>query len=287
MRATLNGITNLNRNASSRLNSNVRRIDRRLSVAGAKILSVLEDVVDTVKTFAKIFEDSTGDVKRGITYGTVFFIMWLFIYLASFCIREESLTKGVVAAYAHSWLSVTSSNTTSIHSELALEIGERRDAVTRRILYDILHKATGAARVRLALIHNGVATINGIDLLRYDMTESVATPGHNPGDAAVNEPLSNWSPDLLPSINSHECALNHVPEIQNLVRREKLLELGADYALGCPVVDVNNQIFGAVIISWDAGTVPPTGESLRNITDAVKLDGERLGAALDMSHDQE
>jgi hypothetical protein len=263
------------------------RLQKRTQHAAAfvrdRTIIVLKDLIETLGVFGKIFEESTGDVKKGLTYGTVFFLMWCFIYLSSFCIREESFVRGVEAAYQHSWLSPSSANSTQIHSQAALEASMQSDFVTRRILTEVLHEAPASSRARLALIHDGIATITGVDLLRFDITQSVAAPGHTPGSVFVNEPLADWTPDLLPALSKHECALSEVANMENLARKQRLEEMGATWVMGCPVIDVYDRIFGAILVTWDVGAVPPQGAALTQLFEKVKSDGQRLGAALDMS----
>ena len=72
----------------------------------------------------------------------------------------------------------------------------RQDATSGRLIDELLGIAllhsTGAARIRLGVVHNGITGLTGTSTLRYDVTNAVAGVGRAAGGTIVNEPLSTW-----------------------------------------------------------------------------------------------
>jgi hypothetical protein len=244
--------------------------------------AVLRELVDTFKLLAEGFAKATGEVKVAMVHAVVYFGFFLVIFTGSYIIREESVTKGLMMAYDRSWLSPASNPYSQLHSQEALQRGVQSDRIIASILTDILHESSDAARVRLALIHDGIATITGVDLLKFDVINSIAAPGRAPGDLLSNLSLTEWSPDLIPSLLAHNCEVTKVDNMQNAVRRNRLLSMNVAVELACPVIDVNDQVFGSVFVHWDNHDTVPNDGQLKALMQTVKEDGRRIGTALDL-----
>jgi hypothetical protein len=155
------------------------------------------------------------------------------------------------------------------------------DRLIDQLLSAVLQRAPQAARVRLAVVHNGVTGITGIGLLRYDVTNAVAAPGHTPGLSLQNQPLSEWS-TVLPRLLAGHCELNPVDGLANPVARARLAEMGTVAALACPVSDVHGAVLGALIVQWDRGEAPPSGDELAALQEYAQRVGAQIAAALDL-----
>lgn len=150
-----------------------------------------------------------------------------------------------------------------------------------QLLAALLHHAEHAARVRLGVIHNGVSGITGIGLLRYDITNAVAAPGHTAGAGMLNQPLSEWG-TMLPMLLGGHCQAGAVNQLANLASRTRLQAMGAATVLACPVADVHGTLLGAVFILWDNPDPPPTGSELSSLMEYARGIGGQIAAALDL-----
>ena len=155
------------------------------------------------------------------------------------------------------------------------------DRLIEQLLTALLQNAGHAARVRLGVIHNGVSGVTGIGLLRYDVTNAVAAPGHTAGGAIQNQPLSEWSA-ILPTLLAGRCQLNVVEQLPNLISRTRLQAMGAFAVLACPVADIHGTLLGSVFMVWDTGDVPPVGAELATLTEYAQRIGAQIAAALDL-----
>ena len=95
------------------------------------------------------------------------------------------------------------------------------DRLVDELLTALLTYAPLAARVRLGVVHNGITGVTGVALLRYDVTNAVAAPGHSIGTLLLNQPLSDWN-NFLPVLLAGRCYLGQVADQPNP-------------ALACPV----------------------------------------------------
>lgn len=189
--------------------------------------------------------------------------------------REGSLTEGVRVAFLDN--EADRSERRRLEEQTAMQTELRQFAAANRLidqlLLSMLGRATGASRVRLNVIHNGVSGLTGTGLLRYDVTNGVAAPGRLAGVAVVNQPLSEWS-DFLPALLSGQCAMIKVAAMQAVSLRARFEAFGASNFLACPAADVQGKTVGAIFIFWDGAEPVPDGEGLRQLM----ADGLRLGA---------
>jgi hypothetical protein len=150
-----------------------------------------------------------------------------------------------------------------------------------QLLETMLQRAPGATRVRLAVIHNGVTGLTGTGLLRYDITNTATAAGRLPGQAAVNQPLSEWS-DFLPVLLSGQCSFHRVIDLRALALRSRFESYGSTNVLVCPAADVQGKTVGAVFVSWDAADPLPIGADLRTAMMSELHLGAQIAAVLDL-----
>lgn len=155
------------------------------------------------------------------------------------------------------------------------------DKLIDQLLSALLARAPGAARVRLGVVHNGVTGVTGVALLRYDITNAVAGPGHSVGNMVLNQPLSDWN-DFLPALLAGKCQSGLAQTQPSLRLRARLEALGASAFMACPVIDIQLRMLGSLLITWDGNDPPPTGEALHALTDYAMAVGAQVAAALDV-----
>jgi hypothetical protein len=73
-----------------------------------------------------------------------------------------------------------------------------------------------------------------------------------------------------------------VDSIKNEQRRVKMQELSESWVLGCPVIDVQDQIIGSIMVTWDVGDQVPDSKTIADLMPQIKLYGKQIGAALDV-----
>lgn len=167
-------------------------------------------------------------------------------------------------------------------AELQAEIRytAQTDKLIDQLLTSLLARAPQAVRVRLGVVHNGVTGVTGVALLRFDVTNAVAVPGHTVGAPLINEPLSDWN-DFLPVLLAGRCHLSSAKVEPNPALRSRLDALGANNFLACPVIDTHGRMLAALFLTWDLDSLPPTGEALQSLTDFAASIGAQIGDALD------
>jgi hypothetical protein len=131
-----------------------------------------------------------------------------------------------------------------------------------------------AARVRLGVVHNGITGVTGVALLRYDVTNAVAAPGHSVGALLLNQPLS--------VLLAGRCYLGLVADQPNLALRARFEGFGAGTFMACPVIDKQNRVLGALFVTWDTRDLPPTGDALLAVMKYALSAGAQVASALDM-----
>jgi hypothetical protein len=150
-----------------------------------------------------------------------------------------------------------------------------------QLLATMLERATGASRVRLNVIHNGVTGLTGTGLLRYDMTNAAAAPGRLAGSTITNQPLSEWS-DFLPALISGQCSFHYVADLRAVSLRARFEASGATGLLVCPAADVQGRIVGSIFILWDGADMAPAGSDLRELMAVEQQLGAQIAAVLDL-----
>ena len=135
--------------------------------------------------------------------------------------------------------------------------------------------------MRLGVVHNGITGVTGVALLRYDITNAVAAPGHSVGALLLNQPLSDWN-NFLPVLLAGRCYLGLVTEQPNPALRVRFEGLGAGTFMACPVIDNRNRMLGATFVTWDVRDLPPTGDALLAVMKYALGVGQQVASALDL-----
>jgi hypothetical protein len=211
--------------------------------------------------------------------------MLLALYVGWHAVNEGDIGLGLHAAFLDS---KTSRADRAREVETAVMRAEMlRTAVTDRLIEQLLtallQRAETAARVRLGVIHNGVAGITGAGLLRVDITNGVAGPGRSLGPLSTNEPLSEWN-DALPAMLTGNCHVGATGDATTPARRARLQSMGGGLSLVCPVIDVQGRMLGVVLMSWDHGDPPPSGEKLPPLTAFAGEICLQIAALLDLGY---
>lgn len=154
----------------------------------------------------------------------------------------------------------------------------RRDTVLDSLLQAALQKAPTAARIRLAMIHNGEIGLTGVGLLRFDVTHAAARQGYAVGDLVANKPLSDWNPYLSKFLLG-DCSFAPL-EVMGQAELASMLELGVAERLACPVLDFRGRLLGGLFITWPVGVRLPEPEELPPIIQSTKLIAAQVAAAM-------
>jgi hypothetical protein len=145
----------------------------------------------------------------------------------------------------------------------------------------LLEHARGASRVRMHVIHNGVTGLTGTGLLRYDVTNIVASPGRSLGSSVQNAPLADLG-DFLPGMLAGQCTMHRTGDLHAGPMLVRLVSLGVSNVLACPAADVQGKLVGALLISWDGVEAPPEGVEMRALMEIGHHIGDQIAAVLDL-----
>ena len=211
-------------------------------------------------------------------------ILLLFLY-AGWHVRDEgNLSDGLEVAFVDTRAFRVKYRHDLEAAELQLELRHtaQTDKLIDELLTSLLARAPQAARVRLGVVHNGITGVTGVALLRFDVTNAVAAPGHSVGAPLINEPLSDWN-DFLPVLLTGRCHLSSAKVEPNPALRSRLDALGANNFLACPVIDTKERMLAALFLTWDLNNLPPTGEALQSLTDFATGIGTQIAATLDQN----
>lgn len=211
-------------------------------------------------------------------------IMLLFLY-AGWHVRDEgNLSDGLEVAFIDTRAFRVKYQHDLEAAELQAELRHtaQTDKLIDELLTLLLARAPQAARVRLGVVHNGITGVTGVALLRFDITNAVAAPGHSVGAPLVNEPLSDWN-DFLPVLLAGRCHLGSAKVEPNPALRSRLDALGASNFLACPVTDTNGRMLAALFLTWDLDSLPPTGDALQSLADLAAGIGTQIADALNQN----
>lgn len=178
-------------------------------------------------------------------------------------------------------ISTRSDQAKSTMMQVELKEVARSEALISKILHIILDQVPTASRVRLALIHNGISGLTGISMLRFDIINEDAAPGHAPGILEQNQPLSQWA-DPLKNMLSGNCYMYYTDKDVNAASRARSESLNIRQAYACPVTDPLGQMLGGLFVSWDNGSPVPTPQMLIDIDFRLKLATAQIATALDL-----
>jgi hypothetical protein len=150
-----------------------------------------------------------------------------------------------------------------------------------QLMRTLLRQSPGITRVRLAVIHGGLAGPMPAGPPRYDVTNGVAARGRLIGPLAPDRPLSDWN-DFLPALLAGLCALYRVPAAGSPALSSGLVSSCATSVLVCPATGPAGDLMGAVIVMWDGNNQPPEPVALRRLMDAGRHVATQAAAVLDL-----
>jgi hypothetical protein len=198
-------------------------------------------------------------------------------------VEERSLLGGLKAAFLDD--DTGRAERQRIQQQALLQAELRQFSMANKLidqlLQTMLDRASGAARVRLNVIHNGVTGLTGTGLLRYDVTNTATAAGRLPGQGVVNQPLSEWS-DFLPVLLSGQCSFHRIADLHAVALRARFESFGAGSVLVCPAADVQGKTVGAVFILWDGPDPVPAGADLKALMVTELHLGAQVAAVLDL-----
>jgi hypothetical protein len=204
-------------------------------------------------------------------------------YTAIHVSQEGSVMAGVRSAFLENDSIKSERRRLQEQSTLQTELHQFAAAnkLIDQLLESMLARATGASRVRLNVIHNGVTGLTGTGLLRYDVTNSVAAPGRLAGAGEVNQPLSDWT-DFLPPLLAGQCSLHRIADLRAVPIRARFEAFAATSVMVCPAADVQGKTVGAIFIFWDGNDPVPDGDDLRRLMATGQHLGAQIAAVLDL-----
>jgi hypothetical protein len=133
-----------------------------------------------------------------------------------------------------------------------------RNKVVSRELAKLLDDVPRTSLARVSIIHNIEPTVSGASLVGIDQANTMVPPGRVVPVPQRDIPLSQWTGDL-DEYTSHECVRRQTGELADTAFRERLLPLQILFYVGCPLIDSNGVLYGAVFLNWDdlANVLPP------------------------------
>jgi hypothetical protein len=197
--------------------------------------------------------------------------------------QEGNIARGLSAAFLDDDAVRVARHKSQDQANLQAELRQFAAAnkLIDQLLQSMLERASGASRVQLNVIHNGVTGLTGTGLLRYDVTNSVASAGRLAGPGVTNQPLSDWS-DFLPALLAGQCSLQRVGDLRAVALRARWETFGASGTMVCPAADVQGKIVGAIFIFWDGASPMPSGADAHALMAAGQHLGAQIAAVLDL-----
>ena len=242
------------------------------------------DIVRLLRALVQLFT-SLGPRLQALLIEPLLTVGILLALYAGWHVRDEgSLVSGLRVAFldTHAYRTEHLRELETGILQLQLKQTAQTDKLIEQLLRSLLDHARTAARVRLDVVHNGVTGITGTTLLRYDVTNAVAAPGHSIGPLSINQPLSDWN-DFLADLLAGKCRLVALLDSgSSLGLRMRLEALGTGTFLVCPVIDVQARMLGAVLVSWDVNDDPPVGAALLTLMENAKSISAQIASALDL-----
>jgi hypothetical protein len=236
------------------------------------------------KTSVSAFVRLKNNIKRDFFSSFLTVFLGLFAYAGFHVIATESVNEGLKRAFL-----MTNADRLEAARQASAEIMQRElqlAAVANEtilvILRDTLTKAPSAARLRVAVFHNGIFTVTGAGILRFTVTHASAKPGRSSGPTTLGVPLSQMG-DYLPALVRDECTWVRQADVSDLSAQARLREMNIALFLACPVVNAHKQILGGVFMSWDYGdAVPATPEDRKAAEAVLRASAPPIAVALDL-----
>ena len=229
----------------------------------------LADIIAAVRLF-RVFAGSASPLVAAVRGPIITVMLSSMLVLAVLSVREGGVRAGVrlILENPH--------ETNAMQRELRAV--ERRDEAINDLLKAELAKAPTAARVRVAVIHNGAVGLTGIGLLRFDITHALARHGYSVGTLLTNAPLSDWNL-YLSHLLAGNCSIAG-REAMGTAERARMEELGVSERLACPVVDIQGRLLGGLFVTWPTGVVIPRGADMADLVSFSKSIAAQIAAAM-------
>lgn len=213
---------------------------------------------------------------------TVVFLLGGIVLVSNFA-REGSAFEELRIAFFGNTLDVLAKRTAAELAITQAQIGQDANAnrVIDQLLTSALARAPTGARLRLAVIHNGIAGVTGMSMLRADITNAIARPGRATGDLSINLPMGSLA-TFSASMLDGSCWLSDTDKLSFNPGREHLERIGVKAFLACPVKDPNNLLLGEIAMHWDRGDPVPVGDEMAEVTKSLKTTADQLGAIISL-----
>lgn len=149
------------------------------------------------------------------------------------------------------------------------------EAMIKEHLTGFLSRNSTAARVRIAIIHNGTVGVGDNHVWKFDIISAVAASGRYPGVLVQNESLVSWA-HFLPELLAGRCVTYTVASMQRTAGRDRLEGMGVLQVLTCPIRMPTGELLGAMFTMYDRADDVPKGPEL----DRVFADAGNVSAGL-------
>jgi len=205
------------------------------------------------------FVSLSGHVKRDLSTSLLTCAMLLGLYAGAQVIAEGGdFEAGIYRAFAMTDAYREEAARRRQADQLQAELRVITDAnrVIQQRLHDLLDHTPTAARVRVAVFHNGVYSLSGFGMLRFDIVHAAARPGRTVGQFDANVPISQMN-DYLPNLIQGECTLLNISELRDVAAAERLRRLNISTSLACPIRNASKQLIAGLFASWDIGDPLP------------------------------
>lgn len=127
----------------------------------------------------------------------------------------------------------------------------KSDRLVMGVLARLLSETPAAARVRVALVHDGTVSLAAMHMMHFSTTHALAAPGYDPGEMLQDQPLSRWSDFLAAIIAKPGCVLKRTGEMTDPVAVARMRAHGTDVVIICGIFSPGRQFIGAMFTSFD------------------------------------
>ena len=219
---------------------------------------MIEEIIKLLNGLIDLARNAASETKNKVFQSCLTCIMLIFFYAMSNIIHEGSIVVGLKAAFLESRVD-TAIRLNQEHSAL-LQTEIRQAAIADRLVKEymesLLYVLKTPARIRVGLVHNGIANTAGRSMMRIDAPYSVTALGRSQGATVVNQPFSDWS-DYSEAMFKEECVTLHTSSIRNPAQLSRLLSAGIEVFIVCPIIDIQGSMIGGLFVSWDRGDLIP------------------------------
>lgn len=228
------------------------------------------------RLFARWLLRSCGQAAITIFFG-------LIVLAGYHVVREGSFERGIHIAFFDTNQDILERDRQTEIAVTQARIGQDATAnrVIDQLLTNALTPASNGARIRLAVIHNGIAGVTNISMLRADITNAIARPGRATGDLSVNLPMGSLA-TFSPAMLDGSCWQADTSSLSYNPGREHLERVGVKTFLACPVKDPNNLLLGEIAMHWDRGDTVPEGADMTKLVSEMKFKADQIGAIISL-----